>query len=239
MGSPGADYDYKRSLENSLTNVVDDISESEEGDEISLPDSTASGIRLSWKEPGSYSLLALLAILIVIGFAAYRSRYSIVDKAVERWREGVCRDFPGFLNKLLLLLNAGLVITSAITKIADDYSAHFNEGEERYFYEELCGIRDRMRASNSTLTVEFADMATRSGQREVMRFSTILADNIDKGNALAEKLAQESQTLWRARKKIAEEKGRLAETKLTFPMVLQLLVIILITVTPAVMSMQG
>jgi Flp pilus assembly protein TadB len=217
---------------------VEGISGSADGDMVSLPDSTSSGIRLNWKMPGNFSLPALIVILLLIGFAVYKSRYALVDKAVERWREGVRRDFPGFLSKLLLLLNAGLVITSAITRIADDYSVHRKEGEERYFYEELCGMRDRMRASNTTLTVEFADMAARSGQREVMRFSTILADNIDRGNALAEKLSQESRTLWTARKKIAEEKGRLAETKLTFPMVLQLLVIILITVTPAVMNMR-
>ena len=70
-----------------------------------------------------------------------------------------------------------------------------------------------------------------------MRFSAILADNIDKGSALAEKLTQESDMLWNLRKKRAEEKGRLAETKLTFPMVLQLLVVILITVAPAAFEM--
>jgi hypothetical protein len=40
------------------------------------------------------------------------------------------------------------------------------------------------------------------------------------------------------RKKRAEERGRLAETKLTFPMALQLGAIILITVAPAAFEMQ-
>jgi pilus assembly protein TadC len=238
LGSPGAGYDYARGLEDSLTAVTERVSASAEGEALSFPSVTDSGIRLAWRAPGNYGYPALALVLIAIGFAVYRGRYARVDETVRRWREGIRRDFPGFLNKLLLLLNAGLVLTSAVERIADDYADHRREGEERCFYEELCGMKNRMRASNTTLAMEFADMATRSGQREVLRFSTILADNIDRGSALADKLAQESEMLWRIRTKDAEEKGRLAETKLTFPMALQLLVIILITVAPAVMDMR-
>jgi hypothetical protein len=238
VGDPGADYDYAKNLGESLEAAVKNIGEDTTGDRLILPTSTNSGVKLDWKVPGDLGMLAFVFVLIFVGFAVYRNRYALVDRTVDRWRDGVKRDFPGFLNKLLLLLNAGLVITGAIAKIAEDYEERRRAGEERHFYEELLGIRDRMQASNTTLASEFTDMAIRSDRREIMRFSAILADNIDKGNALAEKLSQESQILWRGRKKDAEEKGRLAETKLTFPMVLQLLAIILITVAPAVMNMR-
>ena len=39
---------------------------------------------------------------------------------------------------------------------------------------------------------------------------------------MTEKLESESDILWTQRKKIAEEKGRIAETKLTFPLALLL-----------------
>ena len=58
-----------------------------------------------------------------------------------------------------------------------------------------------------------------------------------KGVNLTEKLESESDILWTQRKKIAEEKGRIAETKLTFPLALLLLVLILITAAPAIMEM--
>ena len=54
---------------------------------------------------------------------------------------------------------------------------------------------------------------------------------------MTEKLESESDILWTQRKKIAEEKGRIAETKLTFPLALLLLVLILITAAPAIMEM--
>jgi hypothetical protein len=238
LGRPDKQHDYGRNLEDSLRDVVKNINQSTDGTELSLPEKTDSGIRLKWRAPSNRTLPALIVMLLVLGFAVYRNRYAPVDNAVKRWREGVRRDFPGFLNKLLLLLNAGLVVTSAIMKIADDYESHRRAEDERCFYEELIGIKQRMQATNTTLVAEFTDMATRSGQREVMRFGTILADNIDRGNVLAEKLSQENQMLRRVAKKHAEEKVRLAETKLTFPMVLQLLVIVLITVTPAVLNMR-
>ncbi len=43
--------------------------------------------------------------------------------------------------------------------------------------------------------------------------------------------------MWIGRKKKAEEKGKLAETKLTFPLMILLLVLIMITVAPALLGM--
>jgi len=71
-----------------------------------------------------------------------------------------------------------------------------------------------------------------------MRFSSILADNIDKGSALADKLEQENRMLWDGRKRRAEKEGRIAETRLIFPMVLQVLVVVIVTVAPAAFEMR-
>ncbi|MEG0662665.1 MAG: hypothetical protein RR472_05245, partial [Anaerovoracaceae bacterium] len=62
-------------------------------------------------------------------------------------------------------------------------------------------------------------------------------DNIHKGADLSGKLQRESESLWFNRKKYAEEKGRLAETKLTLPLVILLLVLVMITIAPAMMEM--
>jgi pilus assembly protein TadC len=157
---------------------------------------------------------------------------------IKEARASVTSDYPSFVNKLILLLNAGMVISSAISKIADDYRAQKREDTDRYFYNELCGMEDRIRSSNSMLATEFSELANRTQSREVMRFSSVLSGSLDTGSSLAESLDRESNLLWEMRKKSAEEKGRIAESKLTFPMVLQLLAIILITVAPAVIQMQ-
>jgi hypothetical protein len=237
-GYPGAAYDYTRDLDGSVDRLVSVISENDEGRTVTLPKGTDTGIEIDWSEPRDRSALIAFFVLPAIALFVYRNRYRSMDKAVAEMRESIKRDFPDFLAKLLLLLNAGLVVTAAVEKIADDYKERRRPGEEKVFFEELLGMEDRIRGANTSLTAEFAGLAARSGQREVMRFSAILADNIDKGSALADKLMQEEGTLRTMRKKRAEEKGRLAETKLTFPMALQLGAIIIITVAPAAFEMR-
>jgi hypothetical protein len=236
-GDPGAAHDFARDLEASVDRLVSGISESAEGRAVSLPGGTDAGIRIGWSAPRETGALAALLLLPPIAFFVYRNRYRAMDRAVAEMRESVKRDFPDFLAKLLLLLNAGLVATAAVEKIAEDYRERRRPGEEKVFFEELLGMEDRIRGANTSLVAEFSGLAARSGQREVLRFSAILSDNIDKGSALADKLMQEEGMLRMMRKKRAEEKGRLAETKLTFPMALQLGAIIIITVAPAAFEM--
>jgi hypothetical protein len=238
VGDPPGDYAYAGDIGETIDSVVDEVSNGSAGNEAVLPAGTAGGVKLDWAAPSNRTILFAPVVFLIFGFIVYRRRYAGIDREIAAARESVERDFPDFLDKLLLLLNAGIVITSAISKIADDYRERRESVGERYFYEELCRMEDRIRSSRVSLMSEFSELAKRSGRREVMRFSAILADNIDKGSALGEKLSQESDMLWDMRKKSAEKAGRIAETKLTFPMVLQLVVIILITVAPAVIEMK-
>jgi hypothetical protein len=238
IGTPGEGYDYGRDLTNSLNEIIDGLNSSADGEQVSLPEKTENGVTLSWKRPAETAFLFIPPVLIAFGYFMYRRRYANIKKEVKAMRESMKLDFPDFLAKLLLLLNAGLVVSSAVARIADDYKARRRVGEEHIFYEELLDMEDRMRASNTGLTAEFTSLAMRSGQREIMRFSSILSDNIDKGSTLADKLTQEEHTLRLVRKRSAEERARVAETKLTFPMALELAAVILITIAPAVMQMK-
>ena len=74
--------------------------------------------------------------------------------------------------------------------------------------------------------------AQSTGIRELIRFASIVTDNVDKGSSLAEKLEQEAHLLRSGQRKRAEELGRLADTKLSFPLMILLLILILIAVAP-------
>ena len=71
--------------------------------------------------------------------------------------------------------------------------------------------------------------------RELLRLSNIMADNINKGSELVNKLEQEANFMWHMNKKQVEERGRIAESKLTFPMALMLIALLVITAAPAFM----
>lgn len=54
---------------------------------------------------------------------------------------------------------------------------------------------------------------------------------------LWDKLADEGEQLWRERKRTALEKIRLSESKMSFPLALLLIALILITAAPAMLQM--
>lgn len=237
FGVPKTGKELESAINASVNNVVTSLGENNSGNKLTLPSKTPEGVSLKWKTADTTGMVTQIALLVLVGVCIYYSRYSFLNKRIKETKESVARDFPDFINKLVLLLNAGMVVTAAFSKITLDYRNRSNKGEKKHLYEEFCTMEDNINNANSGFLEELNDIAQRSGIRDVMRFNTIIVDNIDKGSALVEKLQSESQILWTGRIKMAEEKGRLAETKLTFPMVLQLLVLIIITIAPAAMEM--
>jgi len=98
-------------------------------------------------------------------------------------------------------------------------------------------MQKRVNQSNTSLIKELKEFSQRCGVREMVRLTVVISENWNKGSMLAEKLEGEGQLLWISRKKRAEEQGKLAETKLTFPLMILLLVLIMVTVAPALMEM--
>jgi len=224
-------------LKDRVAEVVKEASGGRDGETASLPAVTEDGVKLTWEAPGQGGGAPAVFGCILIAFFCFSMRYRSAAKNIEKARAEMERDFPDFIQKLGLLLGAGLVITSAISRISDDYVKTRDVYGKRRLYEELAAAQERMHGAGTSLVYEFSELARRSGLRELMRFSSTLSDNIDKGSMFADKLRAESEMLWEGRKKRAEKEGRIAETKLIFPMALQILSVIAITVMPAAFEM--
>ena len=223
-------------VETEINNLIWSINNSREGKSVVLPTELDSGVKLYWKEPDESRFPILLPVLFLLVFMIYQSRYTVIKKREKDAKESIIRDLPEFINKLVLLLNAGLVITSAVDRILSRYGSDGKEVKS-YFYSQLLQVGRGIRETNIPLSGGLKEFAARSGVREFMRTANIISDNIDKGAELSIKLREESELLWLTKKKLAEEKGRIAETKLTFPLVIMLLVLIMVTIAPALMEM--
>lgn len=236
--------DYKNSMNDRLEKSIEAIDRNGSSKSLVLPKTIGDGVKVQWntRQNGNIGFLLVIGALLIL--VCYWKRYETIDKEIKAAKDSVLEDLPEFINKLVLLLNAGLVVSSALIKIAEDYEIHHLEAEgtvevrkRRYLYEELYEIKKKVLSSNAFMMKELMEFAQRSGIRELIRLTSIISDNWNKGSALAEKLEAESELLWINRKKMAEEKGRLAETKLTFPLVILLLVLIMVTIAPAMMEM--
>jgi hypothetical protein len=238
LGGPLPEEGLAAGIAGALAETVTAINASAEGDALTLPDADAYGVRYRWGDGASDLHIPEFMALAIFGLFLYRNRYSWINKRIKAARRSMIADFPEFIDKLLLMLNAGLVVTEAVSRIAADYELRRDEKKPRPLYEELAAIRQRVENTNASLSVELNRMAARSGVRELMRFASVVSDNIDKGSALAEKLKAEGELVWKMRKKDVEEAGRLAETKMILPMTLTLLTLIMITMAPAVLDMR-
>ena len=91
--------------------------------------------------------------------------------------------------------------------------------------------------TNQSIPLLFSEMARKYSVKELMRISTVLRENEKRGSDIQEKLERESEFLWDIRKTIAREQGKLIDTKMTYPLGMLLVLLIVITMAPALMTM--
>ncbi|PKM84806.1 MAG: hypothetical protein CVU86_05420 [Firmicutes bacterium HGW-Firmicutes-11] len=223
-----------KSLEDALDQVRKDAAS---GGEIHLPAQTADGTPITWMEKrsnltGSFLLLFLMGALLI-----YARRYEGAKREMLRERKRIERDLPEFVDALVLMLYAGSYTEGAIKRIATNYEAGTDSKGEYPLHEQIRSIRDHLEQSNVSLRHELISLAEQCNLRELSRIITILTDNLEKGIALAEKLDMESSMLRYGRKRKSKEAGQLIETKLTFPMVLLLISLLIITTGPVMIGL--
>lgn len=203
---------------------------------VELPAALDTGEEISWKIRRHNNSAAILMAVFMMMIVVYKTRLDPLKKQRQREEESIVRQLPEFVNRLVLLLNAGLVLNSAFEKSIEE-SRRFQNDDHDYFYSRMQDIYDAVKETNSSMHLEFRKFAKESGTRELMRISNIISDNIQKGVELTEKLQRESEILWISRKKRCEEKGRMADTALTLPLVIFLMVLVVISVAPALLEL--
>lgn len=193
--------------------------------EWKLPEHFAGG-DIIWKreiEDGSYLLgLGGVAVAALIFVLADKDLH---DEVLQKRRQMKCR-YPDLVRKLTLYLGAGLTIRTAFQKLAPEY-------------EEINYICRELQAGISEIQA-YEHFGKRTGVQEYIRLSTLLTQNLKKGNAdllirLREEVAGIEVEKVQNCRRLAEE----ATTKLLVPMVLFLSVVMIMIMVPAFSSMGG
>jgi Flp pilus assembly protein TadB len=224
----------ERSLEKTLENVRKEVAS---GEDIHLPAKTTEGMSIDWTEKRGNDI-GILVLVFALGFLlVFARRYEGAKKELLRERRRIERDLPEFVDALVLMLYAGSYTEAAIKRIATNYEIGSEVKGEYPLYEQIRSMRDHLEQSNVSLGQELRALAERCNIRELSRIITILTDNLDKGIALAEKLDTESTMLRYGRKRKSKEAGHIIETKLTFPMVLLLVSLLIITTGPVMIGL--
>ena len=189
------------------------------------------------EEKAGKDYLPVFVLLAVIGALPLVWREQ-AKRGLARREDQLLVDHPGFINKVMLLLGAGLTLRFAIERIAGEYERELEEGGEKHFvYEELCVTMQELR-DGVTESQAIENFGRRCRCMPYMRFSSVVTQNLRKGaEGILAILEQEASDSLIERKQTALRKGEVAGTKLLFPMMVMLGLVMAIIMVPAFMSM--
>jgi len=183
---------------------------------------------------GEYSSAAMFLALAPVALCVmpFVMDKELVGK-VEKRREQIMLEFPEFVNKLILLVNAGSTIPKAWAKIVND-----NKGNSPLFRElRVCAAEIQ---AGKPETVAYEEFARRCKIKEVIKFVSVIILNLRKGGSeVVPILRAQADECWEVRKATARRLGEKASSKLLLPMSIMLLGIIMIVALPAILALTG
>ena len=154
-----------------------------------------------------------------------------LDKQIKQKQNQMLLELPEFLNKMVLLINAGETVQQAIIQSGLQKS----NVKKSYFYKEVL-LLTRQLQNNEVFVTALEDFNKRCGVQEISIFTTTVLLNYRRGgNELVVALRGLTKELWQKRKALVRTLGEQASSKLVFPMVLIFLVVLIIVGTPAMM----
>jgi len=175
--------------------------------------------------------ILLSAVMVVV------MREKNRQKSKEREMQ-LLLDYPEMVYKVIFLMGAGMTVKRAWAKIVKEYEFERNTGAEitRYVYEEMLITWNEMSSGIAEMEA-ITHFGKRIELKPYLRFSSLLAQNIKKGaKGLLEQLEYEGREALEERQQLAKRLGEEAGTKMLFPMIMMLAIVLLIVMVPAVLS---
>lgn len=148
----------------------------------------------------------------------------LLNDKINSRRDELMRDYPQMLSKLTLLVNAGVPMREAWTKVAAD-----NEG---ILYREMRNTA--LELNNGTHEVEaYKAFGERCSLKSLRKFSNMMIQNLQKGSVeVVAFLKDMSKEAWEEKKHEVKRKGEKAGSKLVMPIGLIFLGILILIIVP-------
>lgn len=210
-------------------------SRGEEG--LSLPGEW-KGKEISWSLAAGDHSLFIWSATPVVALLIYLFSDRDLRRELEKKHSSLRREYPGLVHKLALYVGAGMTVRGAFQKIGGDYEKKVQKGQAvKPGCEEVLYTCRELKTGVAE-GAAYEHFGRRTGLREYIRLSTLLGQNLKRGNrTLLDRLREEAEksseeSLLRARK-LGEEAG----TRLLVPMVMMLAIVMVMIMVPAFGSM--
>ncbi|MBQ3406529.1 MAG: type II secretion system F family protein [Lachnospiraceae bacterium] len=226
-------------LRDDVERAVDAENASSTGDEKLLLPGQIDGRPVSWSMPDSSTGLMILIMGILSSVLFLFSRIQNRGIELDKKRQQLMCDYPNVISYLVLLLNAGMSMRMAFARLASDYRKSLDRGgQAKVGYEVIAYASAEMEKGVSEIDA-YMHIGRNTPEIRYKTFSTLLVQNLRKGSReLTGILEREAAEAFEERKKQARIMGEQAGTKLMFPMLLMLGVVLVILMVPAYLSFQ-
>ena len=206
------------------------------GDRVFLPEE-AGEEKLGWREPTDTRPIMIAAFGVIAAvIMVVRAGSSVRDEEKKR-KEQMEKDYPEIVSKLILLLTAGMTISGAWKRICNDYLEAKPRLGKRFAYEEMVFSMRELELGRSEAVV-YEAFGSRTEIVCYKRLSAMLSRNLRRGfKEILAMLDLESRDAYAARFEAVRKKGEETSTKLLFPMMGMLVIVIAIIIVPAFMGM--
>ncbi len=204
---------------------------------LKLPD-TLGEYQLIWKDKREENGTALLYLGMIAAFLAWIGLDKELDRKIKRRKEQMLSDYPELINKFTLLVNAGMTIRQAWTRISEDYGSKSakEKNKKRYAYEEMLTAANELKLGMPE-SIVYEQYGRKIGLIPYIKFTSLISQNLKKGNkGFTELLMKEAKEAFEERKETAKRLGEEAGTKLLLPMTVLLLMVFLIILIPAFLA---
>ncbi|MDO4553945.1 MAG: type II secretion system F family protein [Lachnospiraceae bacterium] len=206
---------------------------------FTLP-SVIEGIQIERTQSAKQRIIILFLIVILFILMFYLKHTKLKER-IEKRQQEVLEDYPGIVNQLVLYLGAGMNLKAAFEKMSDQYQQDRQSGrkEFRYAYQELYVMMNQLKTGTSE-RMAYEQYAKRMGENCYLRLMTLVVQNLQKGTlGLLKALSEEEESAFAKRLDRARKKGEEAGTRLLFPMLLLLVVVMAVVMLPAVFQFQS
>ncbi len=204
---------------------------------LTLP-RTVGESHVSWSEKAGTGpgFLIFMGIGVIILIFAREGEGMI--RAQKKRSEELTLDYPVFVHKVVLLLGSGMTCKSAWFRIISDYNKKLEKGGKRqYLYEEMIVAANEMNQGITEMQA-YENFGRRCGLGPYLKFCSILIQSVKTGaRGMGRMLADAGDEAALLRLESAKRMGEEAGTKLLFPMVALLGIVMVIVMVPAFMSM--
>ena len=193
---------------------------------------------IKWSYPRqNRGLLLGIIFMFLYPLISYEKDKEIYSMSLKRKKQ-LQNTFPEFITKLTLLLEAGLSIRNAMFYMVKDYEKISHKGKI-YLYEELSYVCIQIK--NGMPEKEgYELLAKRCSLPCYKKIAGMLIQHLYKGgNYILEELKKESQKATEEQKRMIQKKGEEMGTKLLFPMLLMLGIVMVFIMVPALFSFQA